>query len=69
MSRTEVDGQVQLQALPVVAVVEAHVDAALGPGVEQAAPHRVRAHDVDRVARGDAGRRSRAQVAPPSRVR
>ena len=53
-------GQVELQRLPVIAVVEGDEDAGLGPGVEEAAPDRILAHDVDEAARGN----SRGDRAP-----
>ena len=47
--------QVELQRLPVVAVVERDVHAELGGGVQQAPPRRVLADRVDEVAVADAG--------------
>ena len=42
-------GQAALQRLPVAAVVERDVKAALGPGEQQARPDRIFADDIDRV--------------------
>jgi hypothetical protein len=43
-------GQIELQRLPALAVVERHEHARLGAGVEQPAPLGVLAHDVDETA-------------------
>src|SRR6185437_1525197 len=50
------DGHVELEWMPVVAVVEGDVDAELGGGVEEALLFRVFADAVDEGAAGDAAR-------------
>ena len=60
--------QVQLERLPVLAVVEGDEDAGLGARVEQSAALGILAHDVDEAAVGNP-RAIGVQVFPPSRVR
>ena len=69
MSRTEVTGRLGCRLCQLLAVVEAHVDAALGARVEQAAAHGIGAHDVHAPRPAGSRATARVQVRPPSRVR